>query len=634
MGCLRGYRFYLRTVSLFFLFLILFSPIHANAEASSYLDDLLKKAKEKQLHNDRYWEILLHYKPSKNGLESLIDDPRFFLSTEGKRNPELELEATIRAFFEKEREGDDHPRCRFIARYAWLLGELHIDESALPEVDCVGWKKLEEFLHPRSAALVFPAFFMNNPASMFGHTLIRIDGSYQSKLLSYATNYAASTDASDILYPFKGVFGFYKGYFSLFPYYEMIKKYNDAEQRDMWEYPLNLSEEEVRKMIMHLWELKEIYSSYYFFDENCSFNLLFLLEAARPSLHLTDGMKGWVIPVDTIRIVKANGLVTGLVYRPSRATRIRYIASLLDRHSQSVSLHIADRNSEAPAVDTFEPQERREILDLAIETIQYRYSKEEISKEDYLKLFLGTLKARSQLGTLDGDPYPIPEPIPPHEGHLSSRFSLGTGIQKDRVFQEIRYRPAYHDLSDPDEGYLEGSQIVFANTVLRRQEDGSVRLENFDLIDLASLSPRDSFFKPFSFKIKTGLTQKGSSEEGDHLICRLNAGIGFAFRNERLGIYYGLVEADVHAGNGYGKGYTLAGGLQAGVINTMTRFWKVNLSAEILNYEIGDRFQEKNVSLIQTFRINRNNSLSVSTRWEKVSESEHSEAILDWNHYF
>ena len=52
---------------------------------------------------------------------------------------------------------------------------------------------------------------------------------------------------------------------------------------------------------MHLWELSAIYSDDDFFDENRSFNLLFLMEAARPSLHLTDRNWRWTIPVDTIR---------------------------------------------------------------------------------------------------------------------------------------------------------------------------------------------------------------------------------------------------------------------------------------------------------------------------------------------
>jgi len=53
-----------------------------------------------KLHEDPYWHILLHYKPGVSGYESLVDDPRYFLAPDGKTNPETELDATIRAFFE------------------------------------------------------------------------------------------------------------------------------------------------------------------------------------------------------------------------------------------------------------------------------------------------------------------------------------------------------------------------------------------------------------------------------------------------------------------------------------------------------------------------------------------------------
>ncbi len=138
----------------------------------------------------------------------------------------------------------------------------------LPVLRCNELENFLKALSPRSATLVFPTAYMNSPASMFGHTLIRIDGDYQSRLISYAINYAANTgDEGGISYLIKGLFGYFKGYFSILPYYEKIEEYNDLDMRDMWEYELNLSEDEVRRMVLHIWELKDIYSYYYFFDE-------------------------------------------------------------------------------------------------------------------------------------------------------------------------------------------------------------------------------------------------------------------------------------------------------------------------------------------------------------------------------
>ncbi|MDM8551890.1 DUF4105 domain-containing protein [Desulfobacterales bacterium HSG2] len=271
---------------LIFLAWVFVCEAGADISRPDYMARLLDLAREKKLQEEKYWRILLHYKKNLGGDESLVDDPRFFLSADGKFNPGAELEATIKAFFRETEENADHPVCRFTARYAWLKEQLNIDESMLPVPRCEELDRIVRELRPGSASLVFPTYYMNSPASMFGHSLINIETrKYESKLLSHAVNYSAITDETNgLFFAIKGLFGFYKGYYSILPYYQKIQEYSDISQRDIWEYQLNLSESEVKRLITHLWELRNVHSDYYFFDENCSYNLLFLLESARPSL--------------------------------------------------------------------------------------------------------------------------------------------------------------------------------------------------------------------------------------------------------------------------------------------------------------------------------------------------------------
>jgi hypothetical protein len=112
-------------------------------------------------------------------------------------------------------------------------------------------------------------------------------------------------------------------------------------------------------------------------------------------------------------------------------------------------------------------QDKIQICDLAVEYLQYLYAKDELNQQTYTSLFLSILQVRSKLGAVDGDGYQIGSPTPPDEGHLSNRLSLGFGIKEKDVFQEIEYRAAYHDLTDNDEGYKEGAQIIFGSVALR-----------------------------------------------------------------------------------------------------------------------------------------------------------------------
>jgi hypothetical protein len=126
---------------------------------------------------------------------------------------------------------------------------------------------------------------------MYGHTLLRVDAKDQdekTRLLAYAINYAANTNETNgVAFAINGLFGGYPGTFSMMPYYLKVREYSDMENRDVWEYELNLSPDVVDRVLMHVWELGPIYFDYYFFDENCSYYLLELLEAARPDMNLT-----------------------------------------------------------------------------------------------------------------------------------------------------------------------------------------------------------------------------------------------------------------------------------------------------------------------------------------------------------
>ncbi len=295
-----------------------------------------------KLHQDPYWHILLHYKPSVLGYKSLVDDPRFFLAPDGKTNPEAELDATIRAFFEPQEDEEKSAVCRFVARYEWITQRLGLDPGHLPVDECRSFERFMDNVKPETVTLIFPSAHLNSPASMFGHTLLTIDTYNKSRLLAYSVNYTAvTTETFGPLFAVKGLFGLYPGYFSIQPYYTKLQEYSDVEPRDIWEYQLNLTGPEIRRMMLNIREKEGIASDYYFFDENCSYDLMFLLEAARPGTKLTDKVHGWLIPLDSIRMIDEQGFVTGVQYRPSRTTKIKYLASRVSEQGQEAALELA-----------------------------------------------------------------------------------------------------------------------------------------------------------------------------------------------------------------------------------------------------------------------------------------------------
>lgn len=592
-----------------------------------------------KLYERREWLTLLHYKASALGSErSLIDDPGFFTSLEGKHDPRKEMEETIRSFFRTDVSGDTHPQCRFVARFEWLSGELGIRKDELPREDCAGYRELVEALKPASAVLVFPVSHMNSPASMFGHTFLRVDSSSESKLFSYAVNYSASTNETNgFLFAFKGIFGFYNGFYSILPYYEKIKEYSNLENRDMWEYRLNLSEEEVRRMVRHIWELKDTYSYYYFFDENCSYNLLLLLEAARPEVDLTGRLPGWVIPMDTVMALKDSGMLTpDAAYRPSRATRIKHIESITGTDGLITARKLAYDETPPEAVAASAETDREErirTLDLAAEYTQYLYAKKRLERGEYMRRYLKVLSARSTLGL--GTEYNIPAPSAPEQGHGTSRFSVGAGVKRGAVYQTLGIRPANHDLLDPAEGYLPGAAISFLDTQLRYNDtERKFSLEKLTIVEITSVSEIDRFFKPVSWKVGTGVYREEFEKRAHRTVFDIKGGPGASVKVLSDGLLYSFVEPEIKIGGALRRGYSIGAGLSVGVLKPINAGWLAELKFRGATYVAGEKTSVVSGELNQSFAINRSNAIKLSVKREKFGAFYSTDAAISWDIFF
>ena len=588
-------------------------------------------ATEAGLARTRGWQALIHYRSDGSGWRSPIDDPRFFLSPQGKDDPAAELEATVRALYAPPAGGERAAACRFPARRAWIAARLRPQGIELPAVHCGELEKALARVAPHSAALVFPVGHMNDPASMFGHTLLRIDSTHHSALLSYAVNYAAQIDPSDngISYAFKGIFGGYGGHYALLPYYDMVQSYAHMDQRDMWEYPLALTEEEVRRLFLHIWELRGVASDYYFFDENCASNLLFLLEAARPTLHLTTFHRPWVTPRDTIEVMADAGLLGTPTYRPAQATRIRHLAARLSPAAREQAIHLAEEGADrdAPLPDG---EEGARLLELATELLQMHSQRGEVSKAAYQPRFLSLLTARSRLPHASAAP-PSPPPSP-ERGHPGQRFTVTGGAGREGPFVELGYRPAYHDLLDPLIGYHPGAMIAFSNLAIREAGDG-LHLQRWDLIHIRSLAPRDLLFRPISWSLQVGFARRDMDDGREGLAFTLNPGGGFAAHG-RAGLFYLMVETEASLSRRLAGGYTAGLGGGGGWLAHPTTNWTFLVEGRGLVFPLGDHDQRATLRLGQSYRISRHHALTAEVEARTSDGGSHTELRFGWRRYF
>ena len=585
-------------------------------------EQALEKAHRLGLTQSRYWHLLLHM----NGDESEIDDPAFFLAPDGKTNPGAELDATIRALLNETRFDDNATGCLYPARRFWLRETLALEN--LPVLHCKRYERLVRQVDPQAVALVFSAAHINSPASMFGHTFLRIDSSYHSKMLSHAINYAAGADPdkeNGFLFAFKGLFGGYPGLYSLLPYYEKLKEYRDSEQRDIWEYDLDLTPEEVRMMLRHIWEVQRVYNWYYFFDENCSYNMFWLIEVARPSVHLREHFVYHVIPLETVHAVEAEGLVRARHYRPSKRTMLLAYEAVLDT--------AAERDVEALVAGTLSPeriagdrslplQRRRYILEAASELAQYHLMKGDIDKPTYLERYHAILSARAKLGR--GAEVPVRRPENPDRGHRATRAQIATGWRNGLPMQTLGIRPAYHDLGDSDIGFLEGTQIEFLDLLARYDRDG-VAVERATVISIVSIAPVSAFFSPFSWRTLVGWDQ--DFVERGPATFRATVGAGYAVANDH-GYAYIMADPELFVTD---RGYAAFKG-SAGAVLEMPKGAKLLGEAGYRFYADGRR--QWLARAMQTVRLSQNDALKFSFDYADKDTDIRRTFLIGWHHYY
>lgn len=623
------------------------SPLPA-AEAdtiSGYAKELIEEARAKRLAEQRRWRLLVHYRHRWwVKLESEADDPAFFLAPDGKTDPQSELEATLVAFFQDPAdvpEGVMHPQCRFPARYKWLQEQLQFDPARLPDQPCEQLERWIGRLDPKTITLVFASYYMNNPSSMFGHTLLRIDsrskGQYK-KLLNYGVNYAANPDTDNpVFYAIKGVGGWFQGAFTVFPYSLKVQEYNNWESRDLWEYELDMTPNEMDYLLRHLWELGDIYFDYYYFQENCSYHMLTVLEAANPEWHLTDDFIFSVIPSDTVKVlVEQPGLVAKVHYRPAILSKMNHKIEQMESAERGVLYDLVEDKSalEEDAYNSLKVPEKALVLDAYLDYLEHLYIQDRaVNPMAPIRISQDILLERAQLEHTRGDTETVRFSTPPEEGHGTDRFRAAVGLNDNELFQEIGYRPALHDLLARDTGYERHSQILMMDGLYRYYyETKRLRVERFRFIDIITLTPFEPIFKKPSWKVNLGFDRIRDFDCDYCLAFGGNAGVGLTYQPGLHSpfIMFAMMEADAQTSGSFDDNFRLGGGATGGLFLDVYKDVRLFLGGEYKRFPLGHDSEFVKWTVQGRYAVSQN--IDVRLEYRRIDETD--EGLLALNLYF
>lgn len=525
--------------------------------ATSPLEQLLQQASAKGIAHDKTWQSLLFYAPSwLHNRKSLIDDPRFFLSATGDHDPQAELAATLAQLFNtQDLEPDQQAYCRFPRRFKYLQKQLNWQRLVPQPGHC---PVLTKFLNDNrfdNASLVFTAYYPDNPASTFGHSFVRLHrrhGAHEirSDLLDAIINFSAMMDPADdpLSYTLKGISGGYVGKFFFVPYFEKIQEYNNRESRDLWEYGLALDDDHINSLLLSLWEVANREVNYYYFDDNCSYLILALLNTVAEE-DLLASRWSWNTPADTLRILVRSQLFnTKVTYRASAKTRFDRHFEALSQAEQRLLPKVIASTEPLVVLEALPQGAQARIIDAGLEYVDFYNSKDAQDGQQLAVERRRLLAARSTIVASPMTTFAPDASRRPDLGHETSRIGTGGfwGSQGSGV--ALEWLPSLHELGAPELGYPKGMEIKFLHLAalipLRQEADtkqlGYPKLRAIAPLRVLSAAPDRDILKPVAWQFETLIERLAACGESPCTIGHANYGWGRSFSLWPGAFVYGL----------------------------------------------------------------------------------------------
>ncbi|MCH8551196.1 MAG: DUF4105 domain-containing protein [Natronospirillum sp.] len=553
----------------------------ASAEAPAGHSQWHDAATDLALHDNWRWLQLGHYQPRRTGKPvSDIHSAGFFLAPEGARDPELELHATIEAFFAPPGEDpEQHAQCRFPARLLWLREHLpQVDD--LPTPRCEGydrWRGQDE-RRIESVSLIAVEGYLRNPSSLYGHILLRLNESARepaehAHVLANTVNFGVDLPPGESPLQFisKGLFGGYEAVFSHARFHQNSVLYGDYQQRDLWEYRLQLTPEQTALVVAHTWELLGREFSYYFAGSNCAYRTAAILNLILPEDESLDNrIKPWTMPHDTfnhLMRVDNNGasMVSAVYYYPSPQSELLADWQHLSRTQRAAaSAWLESGDPELITDERFSLLEQQQLLDALINyhAAQTASPASGLSDADWRTLMALRVRLPVRTDSLGDHIYTEPSsaqssrdrmrhPAPMHAANYPTLLSAsGLWNETRGPGVEARFRLSYYDLLARPVGRPALAELSMVDIRAAAWEDG-LQLRRLDLINATALNLSATgrlADQPMSGRLRAGY-------EASNLACNdcgewfVEGGPGLAFGSPGLAAGYGLLEGRLASGD-------------------------------------------------------------------------------------
>ncbi|MEK9727669.1 MAG: DUF4105 domain-containing protein [Candidatus Margulisiibacteriota bacterium] len=566
----------------YILFFFLFSIV-VLAESSA-INQLLKEANSRKLGYELKWKQLLGYNTGSILFhKSDVKSEPFFLAKDGRTNPVSELNKTIRSYFAPlPKDQNDHPQCRFPARYIWLERQLGIARYPHPKPNCNLYNEFRNNEISESISLLYVGGYFSNPSSFYGHLLLKFNQS-TPLYLNTTVNYGAIVppNESPVMYIAKGIMGGYDSTYSDQRFYRYNHNYVEDDLRDIWEYKLNLTPYQRELLTAHTWEMLGEFYTYYFFRDNCAYRVAKLVDLVIED-SIIPKYTPWTLPYQII--VNANqvpGLVSEVNYIPSRENRFIQLYERLTIDEQVVFKEILKQhNFDSNEYKLLTTDQKINILNVLIEYLGFLSVKNTKDKPSKI------LKQKVSLERIKLPPSTMPpqfKGVPIHKSQPSSLIEV-SNIQNNGVGGlGLRFRATNYDALSINTARIPNATIEmmdFKIDVIQNE----IKFDYLTFINVVALNTSRTGLRGdggLAWSLQIGIDQdKTMGLHESVFFTEIGLGKSMALGLNSVG--YGILAIQFQGGE-----FPLGISPKVGFISKLSNHWK--LQAELAEYFYNDQ---------------------------------------------
>ncbi len=513
--------------SLMASFLLLLSPFSFSVSVD--ISELEQAAIKSEIYKHPTWAALLH---TIDGLTQ-IQDPSFVLS---KDNFSLqnELIATIRLL-----ESNSKASCQFPARRQFILDTLNITSSTISKPVCKDYLIFKKKAPADYVSLIYATENISQPSSMMGHIMLKISGKNDKGLdVEHGVSYFTELNSFNVpVIIWESLVTGKNGYFQLSPFQEALNHYLNVEQRNVWEYKIDIAKNKKEVFHDHLWELKKTKLKYFFNSYNCATFTKMLLRVGNSNKVNIDS--SWLSPIDIVKSSHQSKVISSSKLIPSDKWQLRMLSNTVNVETKNNILNII--NSNGDHFTTPESPEDTYLTSVLGKTYnQYQFKKGAYDLERWRSIDATIEKIApqgSQEFLLDLSQYKSPLKTP-----NDSQVSIGYRNLNDKNLLNIRLLPASHGIEDDNRQFFSENELKLMEiSLLAQPETGDIKLDSWTLYSAKSYIPWNQFTGGTSGHFSIGAEQQSNDDLQSTLAGNIYGGVGYTLPVTKDFNIYGMM---------------------------------------------------------------------------------------------